>query len=148
MTTFQTIEFAQALNLSLDVARERYEAAKSAGEGAFATGFDYRRTVYGLKEAIEIGERTAKAPKTYSIYYIIKANGNKSVHCMTVTAGNVKDAKTIVRYAVQDRTQHNAFTMTNNKLPNGWDWSNVARLNGTTVDEIKAQANNGGYVFA
>lgn len=148
----KAVSFADALLMNHDKARALLAEANELGEDSFEqigdAHFSYRLTVSSLERAIGIFDRMDKSPKMYDIYYIIKANGTKSVHCMSTLAGNVKDAKTIVDYMVLRQAQHAAFTKTNGKLPPSWNWEHIAERDGTTVDEIMAKAKSGGYTFA
>lgn len=148
----KAVSFIDALLMKLDDARKLLAEANEIGEAGFEqigdAHFSYRLTVSSLKRAIGIFDRMDKSPKMYDIYYIIKASGTKSVHCMSVLAGNVKDAKTIVDYMVLRHTQHSAFTKTNGKLPQGWNWEHIAERDGIAVDEIMAKAKSDGYTFA
>lgn len=47
--------------------------------------------------------------KTYKVWYTIKANGTETLHNMTVTAANAKEAKTICKSIVFERSGRNAF---------------------------------------
>lgn len=142
------IDFATALFMKADEARDTYEKAKELGEGYFDDELSYRHTIRSLERAIGIFDRSNKKPKSYDIYYIIKADRRQSVHCMTVVAGNVNDAKVIVDYAVLRQTDHCAFSKSNGKLPQGWNWEHIAKRDGITVDEIMAKAKSDGYTFA
>lgn len=160
MTTtkqFGRIDFSDALFMNPADARALLEEVQASDASNFedaakrnpnASADFYRRyTEYDLKKAVEIFDRANAKPKTYDIYYIVKANGRQTVHCMTVIAGCVKDAKTVVRYAVLRHTGHNAFTMTNGKLPKGWSWDYIAERDGMTVEELMERARKG-YTFA
>lgn len=142
------IDFATALFMKADEARDTYEKAKELGEGYFDDEISYRHTIRSLERAIGIFDRSNKKPKAYDIYYIIKADRRQSVHCMTVVAGNVNDAKTIVDYAVLRQTDHCAFSKSNGKLPSSIRWDVMAERDGVSVEEIMAKAKNGGYTFA
>lgn len=142
------IDFATALFMKADDARKAYEEAKELGEGHFDDELAYKHTIRSLERAIGIFDRSNRKPKTYDIYYIIKADRRQSVHCMTVVAGNVNDAKVIVDYAVLRQTDHNAFSKSNGKLPSSIRWDVVAERDGVSVEEIMAKTKNGGYTFA
>lgn len=141
------IDFATALLMKADEARDTYEKAKELGEGYFDDELSYRHTIRSLERAIGIFDRSNKKPKAYDIYYIIKADRRQSVHCMSVVAGNVNDAKTIVDYAVLRQTDHSAFSKSNDKLPNSIRWDVVAERDGVSVEDIMRKAREGGYTF-
>ena len=141
------IDFATALFMKADEARDAYEKAKELGEGYFDDEFAYRHTIRSLERAIGIFDRSNKKPKLYDIYYIIKADRRQSVHCMSVVADNVNDAKVIVDYAVLRQTDHCAFSKSNGKLPSSIRWDVVAERDGVSVEDIMRKAREGGYTF-
>lgn len=155
---FSFIHFEQALAMAPAEARRMLEEVQAYGESGFeqfaaqrenaSASFFYKYSVGNLQRAIDIFDRAEAKPKNYEISYIIKANRHQTAHCMTVYAGNVSDAKTIVKYAVQRNTGHNAFTVTSGKLPKGWDWDVIAERDCVTVADIIRQAKEGGYMFA
>ena len=158
MTTkqFSHVTFDKALFMNPAVARDMLEQVEASDESSFAiyaarhnnadAQFWRTCTEHNLKKAIGIFDRADANPKTYDIYYIIKANRHQTVHCMTVVAGNVRDAKTIVDYAVLRETSRNAFSKTNGKLPGTLAWDRIMEVDGVTEDEIKQQAKTGGYL--
>ena len=140
------INFETAILMDEKSARTMLEDVKNLGEGYFEDRWSYKRTVRSLTDAIGIWDRTSKKPKLYDIYYIVKANSHQYVHCLSTVAGNVKDAKTIVRAVVFHRTGRNTFSMTNGKLPDSIVWEYVTERDGVTEDEIKQRAKKDGYL--
>lgn len=159
MTTKQLnpVYFGDAIAMNHDEARAMLNEVRESDDSSFTlcairrgnedAHFFRACTEYNLKKAVDIFDRADAKPKTYDIFYIIKANSQQTVHCMTVVAGCVKDAKTLVKYAVLRQTGHNAFTMTNGKLPTNWNWEYIAESESTTKNEIMAQAKANGYVI-
>ena len=140
------ISFETAILMNEKSARAMLEDVKNLGEGYFENEWSYSRTVRSLTDAIGIWDRTSKKPKLYDIYYIVKANSHQYVHCLSTIAGNVKDAKTIVRAVVFHNTGRNAFNMTNGKLPDSIAWEYVTKRDGVAEDEIMQRAKKDGYL--
>ena len=78
--------------------------------------------------------------KAYAIFCIRKANRNAYVHGFLVDAQNVKEAKSKASDLMYEKHHATAFTLTNGKLPNSFNWDYVSEHHNLTIAEIMQRA--------
>jgi len=79
--------------------------------------------------------------KTYSVFYIVKANGHHILRCADIQAETAKDAKAEAKRMERERSGRNAFTPSTTLDGCGdtsWEW--VAKANGFSLDELVRMA--------
>lgn len=85
--------------------------------------------------------------KTYTVYYIVKANRNEYLFSMDVQAANAKEAKSEAKRIEHERSGRNAFRPTLGMDSLGYHWERVAARKGITVDAIRDAAEGGFAIF-
>ena len=77
--------------------------------------------------------------KQYDIYCITKANGHEYLHCATIEAGSVKEAKNAMKRTIRENYGRHAFSL-GTKPGGDWNWERYCENHGETMESIRRRA--------